>query len=284
MLPEFKDRCDINNPEPGIYTDLSKFEYFALNAVSRSTLVTFDENPAYLRRPNEWTDSKVLGEQYHAMILQPHVFSVRYEEGTRDRRTKEDKAFYKEQVERLGGEEYVYRPQQKEVLDAMRAALDEPENLGFRKMLINNDPSELTLVWIDESTGLLCKARVDKFLLEDRWLLDLKTAADAKKHAMRRAIVGTEWPSKMYHGYDMQAAFYLQGAIELGLRPEGFVIVAQEKTFPYIVESYQISQGVIDTAAYRINSIMVRYAQWLGSKPETKVPQTIDWEDGEIGF
>lgn len=282
-IPEFKDRCDLENPEPGIYTGFTKFEYFAINAVSRSTLVTWNEEEEYLRRPNVWTPDKVLGEQYHAMVLTPDVFKKRYQIGPQEKRSKDDKAWYAELVENLGGEEYVLRPTgaySLETLKEMYAAWKEPKNRVLRTMLINSDPSELTLIWVDKLTGMICKARIDKWLKDERWLIDLKTTRDAKKKSFRYSVQN--------YGYDIQAAFYFEGAVENGLDPNGFVIVAQEKTFPFLVKSYQISTAVRETAAYKLKDMKLGYKNYLlrleSGDISPTMPESIDWEESDLPY
>jgi hypothetical protein len=58
---------------------------------------------------------------------------------------------------------------------------------------------------------------------------DLKSTTNAHPDAVQKAIGN--------FGYHIQGAWYLNGVAELGLAPDGaaFVIVAQEKTPPYLV-------------------------------------------------
>lgn len=98
------------------------------------------------------------------------------------------------------------------------------------------DPStgtpEQSLFWVDEDTGVWCRARLD-FHRKGRVTPDYKTAADVAPYALRKAMFN--------FGYHVQAAWYVAGLQALGLADEsaGFVFVAQMKTAPYLVTVFQ---------------------------------------------
>lgn len=90
---------------------------------------------------------------------------------------------------------------------------------------------EQTLVWVDQRTGVWCRALLD-------WLphpgpgrlivADYKTCASAAPDDLQRAI----WD----YGYCQQADWYLTGVRALGLAADPqFVLVCQERTPPYLV-------------------------------------------------
>lgn len=87
--------------------------------------------------------------------------------------------------------------------------------------------AEQSLFWQDQAAGIWRRARVD-WLRPDK-LIDYKSTAAADLDSIQKSV--------HTYGYHMQAAWYLDGARELGLVPTGseFVFIFQEKTEPYLV-------------------------------------------------
>ena len=115
--------------------------------------------------------------------------------------------------------------------------------------------SELTLVWQDESTGVWCRARLDRWL--DPFLIDYKTCVDATETAFIRAVED--------HGYHIQRAFYWRGAVALGLAPAEFLFVAQEKTAPHFVGLYRISEPAARLGDRLVQAALERYRDCTAS-------------------
>lgn len=94
---------------------------------------------------------------------------------------------------------------------------------------------EQTLVWVDQRTGVWCRARLDWLpaVTPGRRMIvpDYKTQASVDLESLRRSMA--TWQ------YHQQAAWYSDGVRTLGLDPDpGFVFIAQEKTPPYLVVVY----------------------------------------------
>lgn len=98
---------------------------------------------------------------------------------------------------------------------------------------------EITLVWRDELTGVMCRALVD--CLQPGALVDYKTTVCGDTEQLGRACDT--------FGYAQQADFYLSGARALGLADDNtpFVFVAQEKERPFLITPFQL-----DPTAMRI--------------------------------
>lgn len=93
---------------------------------------------------------------------------------------------------------------------------------------------EVTLVWQDPATRVMCRARID-WLVERNgrvYAIDYKTATSVAPDALQKAMHD--------YGYYMQAAWYLDGIRALGLddRPQ-FVFVAQETAAPHLITAFQ---------------------------------------------
>src|SRR3546814_8878287 len=100
--------------------------------------------------------------------------------------------------------------------------------------------SEVTLRWVDEATGLRCKARADRWNRRRRYMADLKTTDDASERGFGRSVVN--------YGYDITHAHYCEGARACGEPVDKYLIVAQEKKAPYLAAVYE------DRKSTRLNS------------------------------
>jgi hypothetical protein len=94
-------------------------------------------------------------------------------------------------------------------------------------------------VWIDEATGVWCRALVD-FLRHpvlglQFWVVDYKTAEKIDPASIARAIAE--------FGYHKQGAWYCEGAEAVGLDGglgTAFLLIVQMKKPPYLVATYQL--------------------------------------------
>jgi hypothetical protein len=99
--------------------------------------------------------------------------------------------------------------------------------------LLRGGQAEKTLIWRDEATGVMCRAKAD-YLRRDG-IADLKSAQDASEDGMTKAGYN--------HGHPIQSAFYLRGfrALLPGVEPF-FVHIAAEKEPPYLVHVTQLTE------------------------------------------
>lgn len=97
-----------------------------------------------------------------------------------------------------------------------------------RGLLVGGD-REVTMRWVDEETGIACKARPD-LRAEGEFVMDLKTCRDASHEGFARAVAG-------YH-YDLQQAHYLEAERVLAKPVRWFVFLACESEAPYVCQPY----------------------------------------------
>lgn len=117
------------------------------------------------------------------------------------------------------------------------------------KLLSRGEP-ERTLIWVDEATGVLCRAKAD--WLRPDGIVDYKSAADASLTSLRKTV----WNL----GYFVQAAFYLRGfrACFPGVEPF-FAWVGQEKDAPYLVQTFQLPEHYLAIGDRRCTEALERY-------------------------
>jgi hypothetical protein len=95
---------------------------------------------------------------------------------------------------------------------------------GAREFIEADGPNELSIVWVDRETGLLCKARIDMARQSWNCIGDLKTTEDASRRGFIRSIDK--------YGYARQGAFYLRAAAAVGLDCEHFGIIPARRASP----------------------------------------------------
>lgn len=122
-------------------------------------------------------------------------------------------------------------------LDRCQAIVDQCWRDGIaKKFLSAAGPTEHTIVWQDDETGLMCRARRDKVL--PFAILDIKTTTDSDEESFRRTCIR--------FGLQRQAAFYLDGhAAVTGEKLRfGFIAVSTEP--PFDVDCYELGPDELD--------------------------------------
>lgn len=201
--------------EPGVYLDVPFAEYLKAKALSNSFLCGFERSAGYA----EWSKNAPiddeaesaadLGTLVHTLALEPDSLPDRYLVMPNLRLTtiagREKAAEYEAQAKAAG-------------LIPVDAATMRKARLMAGSMMAHPDMqmwltavngySEATIIWRDDQTGLLCKARCDRliFVPGGMVIFDVKTIAQMEKlnkYKMRDL------------GYYRQAAHYIEAAQSL---------------------------------------------------------------------
>lgn len=98
--------------------------------------------------------------------------------------------------------------------------------------LIDECETEVTVYWIDEDTGLLCKLRADLWSEDLAFAGDLKSCFDASPEAFGRAIHS--------HRYHVQHAHYCEGFRAAGFPLKSFGLLPVEKRAPHVPATYHV--------------------------------------------
>lgn len=243
-------------PKPGVYPGVPFEEYLRWDAVSQSQLKELARSPAHLRayltEPDEDTDALRIGRALHCAVLEPEEFTgpKRFgilPDGT-DRRTKEGKAIWAKIVE--SGATPIKQAEH-EATCAMRDALHKHTAAGY--LLRCEGATELSIVWVDERTGVTCKARQDKHAsaVGGGVILDVKTCTDASPREFARSI--------FHFGYHRQGAFYLRGAEALGIAVQHYAILAVEKSRPHACAVYRLTEGALDAGDAEVDALLALF-------------------------
>lgn len=140
---------------------------------------------------------------------------------------------------------------------------------------------EQSLFWTDEPTGVRRRARLDwlpAFNDGRRMLLpDYKSCASAEPAALERAMDT--------YGYHCQGAWYLDAVRALGLADEqaAFLLIAQEKTPPYIVTVIEPDAMALRIARARNREAIELYVEcatsgrWPGYSDRVELASLPTW-------
>lgn len=181
--------------------------------------------------PVNETPAMMFGRAFHAAILESELFSRDYvlEPEFGDCRFKENKTKRDEWRAVNGGKIAISVDDAERILRMLDAVKAHP----WASRAIREGVSELTLRWVDEDTGLHCKARADRFVDGAApFVLDVKTCEDASPAEFSRAVAK--------YGYHIQHAHYCDGFRVLGKPLTNYLLLAVEHTAPYAVALYYI--------------------------------------------
>lgn len=214
---------------------LTREEYDVLPAVNASLLKACDRSmshgKAYMDGNRKDSPSMAFGRAYHLFILEPDAFAKTYTVLPKMRRA--GKA-WDEAVESAGGDpDRIIFADDVAEFEAMRAAILAESRR--RRLTTERGLYEVSVVWTDEEAELLCKARMDKVIESLSVAVDLKTTTDARPHAFFRDAAT--------YGYDLQAAFYMDGLHAVTGTEYDFAFLAQESDAPYASRLFTATWG-----------------------------------------
>jgi hypothetical protein len=262
---------------PGVYPGVPFEKYFAWSNCSKHMLDAVARSPAHLRaaleQPRKRTPAMTFGAAVHAAVLEPAEFPSRYRQKPQimDKRTKAGKAAY-EAAEAAGltllkEEEWV----------AILAVRDAIRTHPFASILLapEDGEAEVSISWVDEETGVPCRARPDFLNHAHNVVVDLKTAQDASMGVFARACAN--------YTYHLQAAFYLDGMAAVKRPHDKFIFVGAEPEPPWAVACYELAEEDLRIGRVRYRHALAIYQQclatnhWPGYAPEVRVIELPGW-------
>jgi hypothetical protein len=252
---------------PGFYPGLTYDEYAGIYAVRHSALKSMAVSPKLYqhRIANPEADKAAyrLGRIVHCATLEPHLYSREY---VLAQHAGMKRGPTKEKLEELfaAGEA------------AARALHADP----VAGPLLAAGHREGTVVWIDATTGLKCKARIDSgcFISAGGHLADLKTSS--------RGIDQSSFGRTAFNlAYHRQLAFYADGAAEVfgGVIPP-VRIIAVESGEPFDVVVYEVDEQTLEMgrAAYRELLVKVEACEREGVWPGYAFTSGLAASDGTV--
>ena len=221
--------------------------YHAHPALGSSRLRELLKSPAHFRANlRRETEALALGSLVHTLVLEPHAFPERYVVVPKiDGRTKEGRA-----AKAALADDPRIAVDGETMAEASACATSIMGHIVYQQ--IRNAQVEHTVFWVDEETGIECKARFD---VVGPWLVDLKTTRDASPKGFQSAIAT--------YGYHIQAAHYMAGAIANGMEPRGFLFACVETSPPYLPAGYLMGNPTLEQGERERREALLTYAQCL---------------------
>jgi hypothetical protein len=222
---------------PGFYKSLPHSTYLTrrVGVVSKHALDLVNRSPAHYKSwadgaEEEDTPTFAFGRAFHCAQLEPDLFESTYcvEPNFGDCRKKENKAARDEWRAANAGKEVLEYSD----LRAIRGMVDSVRRHPLASKMIADGEPELTLVWKDAGTGLMCKSRADYYVRNLGMVVDVKSTNDASYESFRKDIAK--------YRYMVQDALYRDGFAALDAPVKHFVFIAVEKYPPYAVAIYSL--------------------------------------------
>ena len=275
--------------QPGFYYDMQFGEYLAIDAVNNSSFGAMSRSPMHYKHaidnPRDPTPAMRFGALCHYGVLEPLKLAAQYavmppfEDRVRtadDKIPKSPKATtqYKELKAAWERENADKTPVLQFEYDKM-VNLTRAVSARVGDFLDRSAKTEVSIVWEDRATKLLCKARLDIWRPELSIILDFKTARDANDF---------QWAIYNFC-YHRQSAFYSDGVEALtGKRPEFWLVAAESeppngvRMAPVGLASIAAGRELYRTALDRIAHCR-KTSKWPGYSdpdvweiPESKMP------------
>lgn len=277
-------RIVVPAPTPGVYPGVAMDEHHAWDAASQSRLSRLMRSPAHLRayieQPPTDTPALALGRAIHTAVLEPEKFDDLYTLAEQCMATT--KAGHRctnpgvWMHKTIGWVCGVHVKGNEAGIGGAQAAVLSPEDhavcLGIRDSVAKSTTAtglitgpgqvELSMVWEDRDSGVLCKGRWDRHSPEVAGgaIVDLKTTVSALRRDFERSIFS--------FNYHAQGGFYLMGAEARRIPVRHYCIIATEKTPPYAVGVYRLTEGAIQAGQELIRPLLKLYAQLREQPPE----------------
>lgn len=245
----------------GRYDDISLNDYHnKFGGISKSNLDKINQSVAHYLQSLEDEEAKskalVFGSAIHCKILTPDLFEKEFAvlPDTIDRRTKKGKEDYAEFLNNSVGKHIIKMDDYIKISVMEKVLRDHP----IAPTILSQGDAEHTFSWVDKKTCLNCKCRPDYLRVVGDMAIDYKTTEDAGYFSFQRSIVN--------YRYHTQAAFFLDGISQvIGKRIEKFVIIAQEKTAPYLIAIYMLDKAAINTGRIAYQNDLQKYKDYLDS-------------------
>jgi len=211
------------------------------------------------------------GRLVHLALLEPELFKSTVIPWTGSTRTK---AFDEAEATAAAKGLLLVQDNQLHKVDLMISSIR--TNKFVREILDDkNSLMEHTVHWTNEDYNVDCKSKIDIINPERGVVIDLKTTVDASPEGFGRSVVN--------YKYDMQAAFYLNGAKTHYKKDFDFIFLAVEKTEPFLFSLQQASADDILYGSKYFNEAMCLYIQskemnfWRGYPSEIFLVKRPKW-------
>lgn len=235
--------------------------YRSWPAANISTLKGMKKTPLHCKwamvNPRH-SDEMDVGSALHISILEPARFDKEfYIAPEYDGRTKEGKEIAVACQEIAAGRTII-RKKAGDGVDADDVAGMAQGVRRFRaasRILDLPGQCEVSALWKDPVTGILCKARFDKLISKSPIILEIKTCRDASAWHFGKQVAET--------GYAAQAAYYRWAHKEITGQNAHHVFLAIENKGPWAAALYTLSDATLQSGTLQFRDWLDGYAECL---------------------
>lgn len=218
--------------------DMPFAEYAAAPGLNGSKIVYMRRSPMHYRymttHAKPETDALLAGKLVHQMVLEPLLMQQVAIWGTQDAEKVRRGKVWEEFKSAHAGSIILTQAQAAAVTGMARAALSQAP---IRKLASAEGPTEVSLFWVDEISGLQMKARLDKIIPEWSVIPDLKTTRDCSRR---------RFGAQAYDlGYTVKMAHYWDGWRHLTGKEFDLKLLALESTPPHESAVFDIPRDLI---------------------------------------
>lgn len=265
------EAAPVECPPPGVYYDVPASVYHKWPAISSTLLKTYADLPSTARIPFVPGDDANMGSGLHAYCLQGQAgFDLECIVGPKFGKGKGDieaRAVFQAMHPGKVVLPWTYGSPAPglpvmEILKGVDSSLHGHKKVG---PLLRESKKEVSLVWVDENSGCLCKARLD--IYDGVCIWDLKKT---------RAISSFQWQIKDLN-YAIQGGHYVNGAIANNLPVAAFGLIPCELYPPYQIDCGYLEPDKLEMAKENAKRLigLVKQSQISGNWPNYRVPEHI---------
>lgn len=236
-----------------------------LKVMSKRTPAHFQQ---YFKEKRNATPSMEFGSAVHTALLEPERFAQEYVVSINvDRRTKDGKEQAAAFEAANAGKTIISADDYDDIRKMVRLLRDRSEV----EILLDDSDVEVSMFWEDPDTRVLCKCRPDA--LGTLAISDLKTTDDASPEEFI-------WTARKY-GYDLSAAFYVDGVKAVTGVELPFVFIVVEKTAPYGVALYEAPEEMLNSGRAKYKAALAKIAEcrrtgiWHGYQPNGLIEKLV---------
>jgi len=252
----------------GLYVDMSLEDYLAVDALSATGLKLMARSPWHFhnRVDGDPTPSMLRGTLAHCAVLEPDAMAKRYVVMPEDAPRRPSRLQWeakKPSPESLAAMAWWTTWQEDNAgrtlvshadYSVCQMQLEAVKANPTLAELLRAGRGEVSIFWVDDKTGLYCKARPDWLPPADGGRItpvDLKTCADESPSGFGRAAARLR--------YDLQAAHYTAGIEAVtGLKVDKFVFGAVSSKPPVLAVPYTLTDEIRDQGVEERRELMER--------------------------
>lgn len=258
-----KIRAEVEKKGKSAYVKIPDEDYFAMtDFMSHSTLKLIKDSPSKMqwaiKHPMKSSPAMALGSAIHAAILEPDLFEKEYKVKPKcDMRTKAGKQQSEEWNEENPGVKSVNQFDMDVIVKVRGRVMDDPQLSQF----VTGGSKECSFFAKNTSVeNILMKGKLDQIVTTKNgtFIVDIKTTDSANRHVFNNDITK--------YSYLTQASYYMKLVEEAtGERPDGYVILALEKTKDCDVQTFYFDNEDLELGSKLCEQWLQRYALCLST-------------------